>query len=47
LTPSEAAAVCSVSPETLRQRLVRARAALAARLDLPRSVPFTKRSYGT
>jgi RNA polymerase sigma-70 factor (ECF subfamily) len=33
LTPSEAAAVCGVRPEALRQRLSRARALLAARLD--------------
>jgi RNA polymerase sigma-70 factor (ECF subfamily) len=32
LTPAEAAAVCGVSPEALRQRLSRARAALAERL---------------
>lgn len=33
LTPSEAAAVCDVNPETMRQRLTRARAMLARRLD--------------
>jgi RNA polymerase sigma-70 factor (ECF subfamily) len=33
LTPSEAAAVCGVRPEALRQRLSRARAMLAARLE--------------
>ena len=33
LTPSEAAAVCGVTPETMRQRLSRARTALSARLD--------------
>lgn len=33
LTPSEAAAVCGVSAETMRQRLSRARAMLARRLD--------------
>jgi RNA polymerase sigma factor (sigma-70 family) len=32
MTPSEAAAVCGVSPEAMRQRLKRARALLAARL---------------
>jgi RNA polymerase sigma factor (sigma-70 family) len=32
LTPSEAAAVCGVRPEAMRQRLKRARALLAARL---------------
>jgi RNA polymerase sigma factor (sigma-70 family) len=33
LTPSEAANVCGVSPEAMRQRLSRARAALALGLD--------------
>jgi RNA polymerase sigma-70 factor (ECF subfamily) len=33
LTPAEAAVVCGVSPEALRQRLSRARAQLARRLD--------------
>lgn len=33
LKPAEAAAVCGVSPEAMRQRLSRARAALAERLD--------------
>jgi RNA polymerase sigma-70 factor (ECF subfamily) len=33
LTPAEAAAVCGVSPEALRQRLSRARAKLAEHLD--------------
>jgi RNA polymerase sigma-70 factor (ECF subfamily) len=37
LTPSEAASVCDVTPEALRQRLARARAALAQVLDLPRA----------
>ena len=37
LTPSEAARVCDVTPEALRQRLLRARAALAQVLDLPRA----------
>jgi len=32
-TPSEAAVICGVSAETLRQRLSRARAMLASRLD--------------
>lgn len=34
LRPAEAAVVCGVSPEALRQRLKRARALLARRLDL-------------
>jgi RNA polymerase sigma-70 factor (ECF subfamily) len=33
LTPAEAADVCGVKPETMRQRLKRARALLARRLD--------------
>jgi RNA polymerase sigma-70 factor (ECF subfamily) len=33
LRPAEAAAVCGVSPEAMRQRLSRARAALAERLE--------------
>ena len=36
LTPSESAAVCGVTPETMRQRLSRARAALAEALGLHR-----------
>jgi RNA polymerase sigma-70 factor (ECF subfamily) len=39
LTPSEAAAICAVSPETMRQRLRRARAALAAELERSKAVP--------
>ena len=33
LRPAEAAGVCGISPEAMRQRLSRARAALAASLD--------------
>jgi RNA polymerase sigma-70 factor (ECF subfamily) len=47
LTPSEAAVVCGITPEALRQRLARARAALAAALDLPSAEVALKRSYGT
>ena len=47
LTPTEAAAVCRVTPEALRQRLARARAALADALDLPSAHLALKRSYGT
>ncbi len=36
LTPAEAAAVCGVTPETMRQRLSRARGMLAKRLDASR-----------
>lgn len=39
LTPSEAAGVCGISPEAMRQRLSRARAMLAKRLDNPGAVP--------
>ena len=39
LTPSEAAAVCGVTPEAMRQRLRRARAALAQRLEDPPPAP--------
>jgi RNA polymerase sigma-70 factor, ECF subfamily len=46
LTPSEAAGVCGVTPEALRQRLARARAALAQAIDLPRGAA-RKRSEGT
>jgi RNA polymerase sigma factor (sigma-70 family) len=40
MTPSEAAAVCGVSPEAMRQRLKRARALLAERLatTTPRAI---------
>jgi RNA polymerase sigma-70 factor (ECF subfamily) len=47
LTPSEAAAACNVTPEALRQRLARARAALGDALGLPRSTAVTARRYGT
>jgi RNA polymerase sigma factor (sigma-70 family) len=47
LTPTEAATVCGVTPEALRQRLSRARAALAGALEL-RSVRIElRRSYAT
>lgn len=41
LTPSEAAGVCGVSPETMRQRLSRARGQLAQRLEVFASSPIT------
>jgi RNA polymerase sigma-70 factor (ECF subfamily) len=47
LTPGEAAAVCGVTPEALRQRLARARAALADVLEGPRAVPLPKRRFAT
>jgi RNA polymerase sigma factor (sigma-70 family) len=46
-TPIEAAAVCSVTPEALRQRLSRARAALAHAIDSPPTQVSLKRKYGT
>ena len=42
LTPSEAAAVCGVSPEAMRQRLKRARALLAGRLDEQEPSPIAR-----
>lgn len=47
LTPAEAAAVCGISPEAFRQRLSRARAALAKKLDLKRAIATGKRRFGT
>ena len=41
MAPAEAAAVCGVTPEALRQRLSRARAALATALEAPRPLPAT------
>jgi RNA polymerase sigma-70 factor (ECF subfamily) len=44
LTPTEAAAVCGISPEAARQRLSRARAMLAERLrETPAGVPLKER----
>jgi RNA polymerase sigma-70 factor (ECF subfamily) len=47
LTPSEAAVVCGVTPETFRQRLARARAALAEKIEFPRGCGVLKRSGRT
>ena len=47
LTPTDAAAVCGITPEALRQRLSRARTALAQKLDAIPAVAARKRSYGT
>jgi RNA polymerase sigma-70 factor (ECF subfamily) len=47
LTPSEAAVVCGVSAEALRQRLARARAALGDALALTAARPIAKRRFGT
>ena len=42
LTPSEAAAVCGVTPEAMRQRLKRARAQLARQLDEQEPLPTAR-----
>jgi RNA polymerase sigma-70 factor (ECF subfamily) len=42
LRPSEAAAICGVRPEALRQRLKRARALLATRLEAGATVPVLR-----
>jgi RNA polymerase sigma-70 factor (ECF subfamily) len=43
LTPTDAAVVCGISPEALRQRLSRARAALAKKLaETPAVAALTK-----
>ncbi|MEO6238964.1 MAG: RNA polymerase sigma factor [Vicinamibacterales bacterium] len=47
LTPTEAATVCGMTPEALRQRLSRARAALARKLDETPAVAALERRYGT
>jgi RNA polymerase sigma-70 factor (ECF subfamily) len=47
LTPAEAAVVCKVTPEALRQRLSRARTALTAALERPPRRLALQRRYGT
>jgi len=47
LTPTDAAAVCGISAEAMRQRLSRARAALAAQLDDTPAVATLKKGYAT
>ncbi|HXW03760.1 MAG TPA: RNA polymerase sigma factor [Vicinamibacterales bacterium] len=48
LTPTEAAGVCGVRPEAMRQRLARARAALAEELGASTGEAIvTKRRFGT
>jgi len=47
LTPTDAAAVCGITPEALRQRLLRARAALAQKLDRTPAVAALKTGYAT
>jgi len=47
LTPTDAAAVCGIGAEALRQRLSRARAALAEQLDDTPAVATFKKGYAT
>jgi RNA polymerase sigma-70 factor (ECF subfamily) len=47
LTPGDAAAVCGISPEALRQRLSRARAVLAERLRETPAIAVFKKGYAT
>jgi len=47
LTPTDAAVVCGISPEALRQRLSRARAALAAKLPETPAVAVLKKGFAT
>jgi RNA polymerase sigma factor (sigma-70 family) len=47
LTPGEAAEVCGISSEALRQRLSRARAALAEKLRETPAIPALKKGYAT
>jgi RNA polymerase sigma-70 factor (ECF subfamily) len=47
LSPTDAAAVCGITPEALRQRLSRARTVLAQELDATPAVAPRKRRYGT
>ena len=47
LTPAEAAGVCGISAEALRQRLSRARAALAEQLDHTPAVAPLEKGYAT
>jgi DNA-directed RNA polymerase specialized sigma24 family protein len=47
LTPTEAAVMCGISPEALRQRLSRARAALGERLRETPAVAALKKGFAT
>jgi RNA polymerase sigma factor (sigma-70 family) len=47
LTPTDAALVCGISPEALRQRLSRARAALAEKLRETPAVAALRKGYVT
>jgi RNA polymerase sigma-70 factor (ECF subfamily) len=47
LTPSDAAVICGISPEALRQRLSRARAALAGKLRETPAIAILKKGLAT
>jgi len=47
LTPTDAAAVCGIAPDALRQRLSRARAALSLKLDETPAIATLKKGYAT
>jgi RNA polymerase sigma factor (sigma-70 family) len=47
LTPGEAAVVCGITPEAVRQRLSRARAVLADRLRDTPAIAVLKKGYAT
>lgn len=47
LTPSDAAVICGISPEALRQRLSRARAALAEKLRETPAIAILKKGLAT
>ena len=47
LTPTDASAVCGITPEALRQRLSRARTALAEQLEETPAVATLKKGYAT
>jgi RNA polymerase sigma-70 factor (ECF subfamily) len=47
LTPGDAASVCGISPEAFRQRLSRARASLAEKLDLRPTTVQANKGFGT
>ena len=47
LTPTEAAVMCGIGPEALRQRLSRARAALAEKLCETPAVAVLKKGLAT
>ena len=47
LTPSDAAVICGISPDALRQRLSRARAALAEKLRETPAIAILKKGLAT